>query len=95
MNTNITARTLTDHPYMQARVFSYPDGGRVLVSYSTAVVEVSPEGWLKVNGLYSMTTRKHIGLFMRELGMEYQTARAIFEANEEINIYTGEVRERA
>ena len=53
-----------------------------------------PEGWLSCNGLYSMTTIKHIGWFMRERGMTYQLAKQLYQDNKEYNINTGEVRDR-
>jgi hypothetical protein len=66
--------------------------GIALYSYTTRVAEVR-EGWLHVYGLYSMTTRRHIGWFMRELGFTYQLAKQIYEDNKDFNIYTGEVRD--
>ena len=50
-------------------------------------------GWLKIYGLYSMTTRKHIGWFMKELGFNYQIAKQIYHDCKYLNIYTGEVRD--
>ena len=56
-----------------------------LVSYSTTVLELV-NGILYVNGLYSATTRKHIGWFMRELGMTYQDAKRAYEHDGMIDI---------
>ena len=84
-------RKFADHPYAQAQIISYYDGSQALQSYQTIVVEIDPEGWLKVNGLYSMTTIRHIGWFMRELGLTYQLAKALYHDNKEYNIFTGEV----
>ena len=64
---------------------------RGLLSYSTIVITVDSEGWMTVNGLYSRTTIKHIGWFMREIGSSYQTAKQIYIDNYKMNIYTGEV----
>lgn len=51
----------------------------VLVSYTTPVAEIVG-GILLVHGLYSMTTRRHIGAFVREYcGLDYATARACYE----------------
>jgi hypothetical protein len=62
------------------------------MSYATIVATIDREGWLTVHGLYSMTTRKHIGAFMREFaGMEYQTAKQIYNDGYQLNIHTGEV----
>ena len=87
------SRKFTDHKYAQAQINTYPDGTQALQSYSTIVVEIDPEGWLKVNGLYSMTTIRHIGWFMRELGFTYQWAKALYYDRKVFNIETGEVRD--
>ena len=65
----------------------------VLVSYSTPVIIVE-DGWLHVNGLYSATTRKHIGKFMREMGYgDYQLAKKLFIMKVDYNVETGEIVE--
>ena len=90
-------RKFADHPYAQATVIEMPDGYKALVSYETTVVEIDSEGWLHVNtlcmpcGKLSMTTIRHIGWFMRELGFTYQLAKQLYNDNKEMNIYTGEV----
>ena len=84
-------RKFADHPYAQAQVITYPDGTRMLQSYATIVAEVDNEGWLHIHGLYSMTTIRHIGWFMRELGLTYQLAKQLYNDQKEFNIYTGEV----
>lgn len=84
-------RKFVDHPYAQATIMEYPDGRKTLVSYTTTVITIDNEGWLHVNGLYSMTTIKHIGWFMRELGFTYQLAKQLYNDRKEFNIYTGEV----
>ncbi len=89
----MTTRKFADHKYAQAQINTYPDGSQALQSYSTIVVEIDPEGWLKVNCLYSMTTIRHIGWFMRELGFTYQLAKALYVDNKLFNIYTGEVQD--
>ena len=84
-------RKFKDHPYAQACVIECDDGYKALQSYQTIVAEVDTEGWLHINGLYSPTTIRHIGWFMRELGFTYQLAKALYVDNKEMNIYTGEV----
>ena len=84
-------RKFKDHPHANAWIIEHPTGEKVLISYTTPVVEIDNEGWLKVNGLYSMTTIKHIGWFMRELGFTYQLAKQLYNDRKEMNIYTGEV----
>lgn len=82
------------HKAAATYVREYEDGRVELVSYTTTVIIIDPEGWMTVTGLYSMTTIKHIGWFMRERGMTYQTAKAAYSAHVQYNIYTGEIRER-
>ena len=79
----------TDHKYAQAHMEPIHNG-LALYSYTTKVAEVR-DGWLRIFGLYSMTTRRHIGWFMRELGKDYQLAKQLYEDNKLFNIYTGEV----
>lgn len=88
-----TIRTLSAMPYAQAQVRIYDDGTIVLRSYATDVITITPGGWLVVNGLYSATTRKHIGAFMREYAnTTYQTAKLIYCDHYRYNIRTGEIK---
>ena len=88
----MTTTTLTAMPYAQATIRKYDDGTIVLVSYTTAVAYIEPDGRLYINGLYSATTRKHIGAFVREYAnLDYQTAKRIYEMGCGYNIHTGEV----
>ena len=82
------------HKYASTYVRIFDDDTVQLVSYTTTVIEITPDGWLTVNGLYSMTTIKHIGWFMRERGMTYQLAKLLYNENKEYNVYTGECRDR-
>ena len=84
-------RKFADHKYAQATIIEYSNGAKTLVSYKTPVIYVDEEGWLQVNGLYSMTTIKHIGWFMRELGLSYQLAKKLYKDHMSYNIHTGEV----
>ena len=84
-------RKFKDHPYAQACIIEMPSGYKALQSYQTIVADVDTEGWLNVYGLYSMTTIRHLGWFMRELGFTYQLAKQLYNDNKEMNIYTGEV----
>lgn len=75
----------------KAQAYVLTDGANMmLVSYTTPIITLN-DGWLHVNGLYSATTRKHIGWFMKELGFTYQLAKQIYNDNMNFNIYTGEV----
>ena len=93
-NFKMESRKFTDHKYAQAQINTYPDGSRALQSYDTIVIEIDPESWLRVNGLYSPTTKRHIGWFMRERGFTYQLAKQMYLDGKEFNIYTGECRDR-
>ena len=82
------------HQYAQTHVRIWDDNTVELVSYTTTVITIDPTGWLRINGLYSMTTIKHIGWFMRERGFTYQLAKQLYHDNKEFNVYTGEIRDR-
>ena len=79
------------HENAQATKMIWNNGAQALISYSTVVITIDEEGWLHVHGLYSRTTIKHIGWFMRELGFSYQLAKQLYNDHKEFNIYTGEV----
>ena len=82
------------HRYASTYVRIWDDNTVELVSYTTTVITITPDGWLSCNGLYSMTTIKHIGWFMRERGMTYYLAKQMYLDGMEYNVYTGEIRER-
>lgn len=87
-----TTRILSAMPYAQAKVLVMDNGNIVLRSYYTGVATLTAEGWLTIHGLYSATTRKHIGAFMREYAKaDYQLAKQIYTDGYTYNIYTGEV----
>jgi len=67
---------------------------RGLRSYSTTVITIDENGWMTVHGLYSRTTIKHIGWLMRELGLSYYTAKDCYLNDIEMNLHTGEIRNR-
>ena len=88
----MTTTVLTAMPYAQATIRKHDDGTVVLISYSTPVAYIEPDGRLYIRGLYSATTRKHIGAFVREYAnISYQTAKRIYEDGCGYNIHTGEV----
>ena len=80
-------KRLARMPYAKAFVSVEPN--RIaLVSYSTLVAEIVG-GVLRVYGLYSMTTRRHIGAFVAEYaGVSYQTAKILYEHNLCMDIVT-------
>ena len=84
---------LTAMPYAQAKV-GIVENGSYLVSYSTLAAQIK-DGWLMVNGLYSATTRRHIGAYVQEYAnTTYQVAKRCFEERLNYNIYTGEFMSR-
>lgn len=89
----MTTTTLTAMPYAQAKVRKMDDGSIVLRSYYTDVASIDKDGWLTIYGLYSATTRKHIGAFLREYtNICFVTAKRIYEDGYAYNIHTGEVK---
>lgn len=87
----MTTRKFNDHVHAQAYIIDRDSGDKELISYTTRVCAVYGD-WLVVYGLYSATTRKHIGWFMKELGFDYQTAKHLYDNDLMMNIYTGEVK---
>lgn len=84
-------KKLDSHRYSQCHVEIAADTINFF-SYSTLVCRIE-EGWLSCTGLYSMTTRKQIGWFLKEYApaITYQMVKQCFEEDMMINIYTGEV----
>lgn len=85
-------RKLKRMPYANAKVIETPNETR-LQSYETIVATLSNDGWLSVNGLYSMTTRKHISAFVREYTdrIPFDWIKRIAGTSEKLNIYTAEL----
>lgn len=88
----MTIRKLSTMPYAQAHVEN-DNGTTILVSYVTPIITIRPDGWTTITGLYSMTTRRHIGAFAKEYTpFDYHTFKKCFEDGLAINIHTGEVK---
>ena len=90
MFTIVRTRPLEIMPYAQAKVRIYENSTAVLVSYVTEVVAIDSEGWVRVRGLCSTTTRRHISAFAREYRASYADFKRCYEQNLTYNIYTGE-----
>ena len=93
-------KRLDDMPYAQAGIQHF-NNADWLVSYITHVARITKDGWLYVGGLYSMTTRKHISAFLREMKRNYcfrsdlatfATAKRCVEEGIEINLWNGDTR---
>ena len=90
-NTFNYGRPLKAMPYAQVRVVN-TDKGIGLYSYRTLVSEIKGE-WLYCYGLYSMTTRKHLGAFGKEFTptIPYHIFKMCYEDDMRYNIATGEI----
>lgn len=87
-------KKLTYHPYAQCYVSIDPKVGIHFYSYRTLVITIDVDGWLTCHGLYSATTRKQIGWFMREYcsPLTFHDAKRCYYDDIQINIHTGEIR---
>lgn len=75
---------LSKMPYAQAKVAVINSATKqsTLISYQTQVAHITKEGYLIVNGLYSATTRKHIGAYVKEYAnTDYYTAKRCYKEN--------------
>ena len=82
---------LQEMPYAQAKVRVFNPDHIELISYKTTVAAIHGD-WLYVYGLYSATTRKHIGAFVHEyVGISYQLAKDLCEKKMKCHIFTKEV----
>ena len=86
---------LKNHPYAKCSVHLLIDGSLVFTSYNTDVIYIDKDGWLYVSGLYSATTRKQIGYFLKEYVpfLNYYDIKALYYNKNILNIYTGEIKE--
>jgi hypothetical protein len=83
-------------PYAQAHIEIEHDGTIHLFSYVTRVAMIDADGWLTIFGLYSQTTKRHIGCFMVEYANStYYLAKTLYSEKLQYNIHTGEVVEIA
>lgn len=86
-----TIKKLSAMPYAQAHVEIFDSGDIALVSYTTVVVGVTKNGFVTVDGLYSMTTRRHISSFAKEYlhPLTYTDLKKAYEGGYAINYLTG------
>ena len=85
---------LKNHPYANCSVRVLIDGSVVFTSYNTDVIYIDKGGWLYVSGLYSATTRKQIGWFLKEYvpALSYYDIKSLYYNKRLLNIYTGEIK---
>lgn len=79
---------LINAPYAQAHI-ERTNNRIALISYTTKVAEIVG-GVLMVYGLYSMTTRRHIGTFARQFGADFAIAKKCYTDNIGYDIITKE-----
>lgn len=88
---------MPDHASANCRILTDYEGNTFLLSYSTIVCVVRTDGWMHCNGLYSRTTIKHIGWFMRYISAQfgakvsYYDAKWCYEHDSMMNVTNGEV----
>lgn len=87
-------KKLNAMPYAQAHIEVDDCGNSYLFSYTTLVAQIE-EGYLTVFGLYSQTTRRHIGAYVKEMTpyFTYANAKAAYEGNYSIHIENGDIKE--
>ena len=85
---------LKNHPYAQCSVRELIDGSVVFTSYKTDVIYIDRAGWLYVSGLYSATTKKQIGYFLKEYVpcLRFQDIESLYFSKHVLNIHTGEIK---
>lgn len=85
---------LKNHPYAQCSVRVRPNGSVFFTSYNTDVIYIDKDGWIYVTGLYSATTRKQIGYFLKEYvpQLDYYDIKRLYYSDLTMNIHTGEFK---
>ena len=63
------------------KAYEYTDGNGdvVLVSYTTRVARITPEGKCEVKGLYSATTTRHIKAWLASHSLPYSDSKDILK----------------
>lgn len=86
-------KKLKNHQSAQCHIFE-GNNREYLISYRTKVLIVDYEAkTMEVTGLYSMTTRKHIGWYLMERfpNITYHMVKKAHEEGKKIDILTGEL----
>ena len=85
---------LKNHLYANCSVRELIDGSVIFTSYNTDVIYINKDGWLYVSGLYSATTRKQIGYFLKEYVpfLNYYDIKSLYWSDRMLNIHTGELK---
>lgn len=87
-------KCLSKMPYAQAGVVIHDNGQIDLMSYDTLAASIDKDGYLTVDCLCSVTTRKHVSAFLSEYApnVGYYTAKQLHFSGDAMNIHTGEIR---
>lgn len=95
----MTIQRLKFMPYAQAHIEEY-NGNIFLISYRTKVACLTRDRFIECYGLYSRTTIRHIGAFMKEYGrgkygtqLNYYDAKKAYLGHYAINVDTGEIHD--
>ena len=69
------------HKSFYKKAYEYTDwnGDTVLVSYTTRVARITPDGRCEVKALYSATTTRHIKAWLTDHGFEYKDSKDILK----------------
>lgn len=83
-NSNNSIRFIEPHDshksfYKKAYEYTDYNGDTVLVSYTTRVARITPEGRCEVKGLYSATTTRHIKAWLASHNLPYSDSRDILK----------------
>lgn len=87
-------KPLTEHKSAQCGIRDFFDYIE-FVSYTTPVITIRNNGWLYCSGLYSRTTAKQMGWFLKEYapGFSYHDIKKLYLDGKGVNIFTGEVKD--
>lgn len=91
---NYSTRRLSDHASAQCHVKLFDNGDIVFTSYRTDVLYYNAKTHALIcTGLYSMTTRKQIGWFLREYFPElnYHDIKRAYDRDEAIIYVSGQI----
>ena len=83
-NSNNSIRFIEPHDshksfYKKAYEYTDWNGDTVLVSYTTRVARITPEGKCEVKALYSATTTRHIKAWLTSHNLPYSDSRDILK----------------
>lgn len=91
-------KTFKNHPYCQAKIYINDEAKEgeykiVLQSYNTFVLYIDNNDILDCTGLYSRTTIKHIGYFLREFypSISYYDVKNAYNKGKRLNLITKEL----